>query len=260
MNCDIKVDKYLGHGQFGVVFQHKNCILKIGSENNEEFKCLQKLYVKLYKCMPDHIINPIKKWECKLNELDVNIKTQIISNIPITTLYDKNPPLYLILLDKLGDCTFFDYWFHNIPNEKVYKAILFQLLIYFCYIRKYTKIIHYDLHDENIILKRTNKTLGYVYKIENQKYCITMKPKFIAYPIDFGNCKYTEEFDDIKGNTDITDLFEIFDTIIDKYKPLLSESFIMFFKNFDSDEINLKSLEKLLKHKFFSDVVDIKKT
>lgn len=86
-----------------------------------------------------------------------------------------------------------------INSEKVSEDIIFsiikQTLMAINIAQKHKKFSHYDLHSNNIMIKKCNKNLVLVYKIdEDNQFCI---PTYGYYPviIDFG-FSYIEDMDD----------------------------------------------------------------
>jgi hypothetical protein len=281
--CDIKLIDSLGMGMFGVVYRYKkNCVIKVERiskfKNNCEFQCLSILYNKLHKILPYHVIQPITEpWNCKGTEIDQNILKDLLQieinkknrylrgfgpipeNYVYPTIKDiQNDTFEFLALDKLGDftlCNFID----KHSEVKEFKEIMFQLIIFLLYMFKYTTISHGDIHYGNIILKKNCKKINYVYKfIENKKlYCFSMKPKYLAYLIDFGQC-----VTNIQTFSDIDRLWDTFKFTIEglPYKYDISEFLV---DNKMNKYVNLKglnnlaNLEKILINDFFTDIIKI---
>ena len=86
-----------------------------------------------------------------------------------------------------------------ISSDKVSEDVLFsiikQTLMGINIAQKYKKFSHYDLHSNNIMIKKCNKNLVFVYKLdEDNQFCV---PTFGYYPIiiDFG-FSYIENMND----------------------------------------------------------------
>jgi hypothetical protein len=277
-NCNIKVEKELGRGCFGVTYKFKKCILKVQTFDLEyheeynngkikEFDCMKIIYNKLYKILPNHVIKPIYVWTCSKETLNPLILKSLTKNTELNYLRNLNEDdledaednftsdFYLLsLFDKLGNCTLWEYAYYNIPNEKIWKEIFYQILIYLLYLRKYTNIRHDDLHTSNIILKKNSKVLCYVYKFGNKLKYISITPKFIAFPIDFGECY---EHVELASSSDLGYFWYKFKEMVFKiYYEFFSTEFLDFLTN--CLPITFEESEKLLKHKIFSDIVSIK--
>lgn len=90
---------------------------------------------------------------------------------------------------------FYNYIKSEKVNEHVLYSIVKQVLMAINIAQKKKKFTHYDLHSNNIMIKKCNKDLVFIYKIdaENQ-FCV---PTFGHYPIiiDFG-FSYIEDMED----------------------------------------------------------------
>jgi hypothetical protein len=279
VNCNFKVNKELGFGRFGVVFVfRKRCVLKIeriesDNKNEKEWNCLNILYKSLYKVIPDHIIKPIKLFYCSGDQLNKNILDSVISadlqnsrsGSVSSTISSNSSELSFKLADyriqifnKLGDFTL-DYLFSQKYTDIQIKEILFQLMIYLLYMKKYTNISHLDIHGNNIVLKKNTKIIPYIYNFENKRCLFTMTPQYLAYFIDFGFCNISEKLGTkndegfyIYYNTD--DIIKLWCVFLD-YKYSFSREFCKFLENYNPLG-DIKKLEKLLTHKIFADVVE----
>ena len=143
-----------------------------------------------------------------------------------------------------------------ISSDKVSEDVLFsiikQTLMGINIAQKYKKFSHYDLHSNNIMIKKCNKNLVFVYKLdEDNQFCV---PTFGYYPIiiDFGFSyieNMNDKLDDIISQLDNMGIvyelskneFKPFNVI---YKPLNKSD--EFYKKFD-DFMYLNNLESVVK-------------
>lgn len=86
-----------------------------------------------------------------------------------------------------------------IKSKKIKEDVLFstikQVLMFITIAQKYKKFSHYDLHSDNIMMKKCNKNIVFLYVIdEGNQFCV---PSYGHYPvvIDFG-FSYIEDMDD----------------------------------------------------------------
>ncbi len=82
----------------------------------------------------------------------------------------------------------------KVPEEVLY-SIVKQVLLSLCFAQKQKKFTHYDLHSFNIMIKRCDKDLVFLYKLDDEnQFCV---PTLGYYPviIDFG-FSYISDMDD----------------------------------------------------------------
>jgi serine/threonine protein kinase len=194
--CKITEIKPLGMGLYGTTFEYtsdssgnKYVIKYVGCDNiieasfHSEWECTNKVYNKLSKKLPYHVIRPLTTWCCKYDDIPITIKSLL-----------KNPrsgisKIYKVMVfDKLGDCTLKKF-LKTIRTTKVRYEIIIQLLFFLIYLKTCTSIVHNDLHSDNIIIKKNTKNDIISYITPTHVY--TIIPEYLAYPIDFGCCKYT---------------------------------------------------------------------
>jgi serine/threonine protein kinase len=271
-DCNMKLLKVLGSGVFGVVYQYKTqCIIKIEKVSTipkSEFECLKIVYNKLHKILPFHVIQPISSGICEGKNWNINILNELLKieinkinrfkesypNLKAVypTISDIKKESYeFMIMDNLGDCTLSDL-LNKSPNITIFKEIIFQLIIFLLYLLKYTKITHNDIHYGNIVLKKTNKTLNYLYKFGNKICRLTISPKYLAYFIDFGQCSNS----DLIVNEDFISLWSTFERSSQavSYKYELDEFLMKYYRIIYSNG-SLEELEKILKDRFFKDIV-----
>jgi len=90
---------------------------------------------------------------------------------------------------------FYNYIKSEKDNENVLYSIVKQVLMAINIAQKKKKFTHYDLHSNNIMIKKCNKDLVFIYKIDDEnQFCI---PTVGHYPviIDFG-FSYIEDMED----------------------------------------------------------------
>lgn len=168
----------IGSGSFGVVL---SMLLK-GSG--------KKLIAKIKK---DNFV--------KLKILDPEPYTCIISNILLSSginphgMYTFNNGLFYngydnrtvseIMFNEYIDGRTFDSFITNtsIPDKDVY-GVFFQILTFLFSLYKYGKIIHNDLHYNNILIVKKKSTDPFVYKINDKLYTITCD--YYPIVIDYG--------------------------------------------------------------------------
>jgi len=123
-------------------------------------------------------------------------------------------------------------FFNYIKNEKVSEDILYsiikQVLMAINIAQKHKKFSHYDLHSNNIMIKKCNKDVVFVYKIdEENQFCV---PTYGHYPIiiDFG-FSYIENMEDQPlwtslAHTDVGFMSDRFDWVSDPKLFLITVS------------------------------------
>jgi hypothetical protein len=81
---------------------------------------------------------------------------------------------------------FYNYIRSEDVKEDVLYSIIKQILLALCIAQKKKKFSHYDLHSFNVMIRKCNKNLVFLYKIdENNEFCV---PTYGYYPviIDYG--------------------------------------------------------------------------
>jgi serine/threonine protein kinase len=225
----MKLDKRLGNGAFGVVFtltKYPNYTIKFSPFFTvfEEYKTLKIAYMKLskYPELKEYLIEPIDKWECKLEGLNTTVKNYVKYAIkaytdrldfffdikvnglanPVTpeeliemkkqyykeanVRYEVNMELCaIIVLSNLGENTL-DKIMEKPMTENFQLEVMFQLISIVTYINK-AGLSHQDLKSDNVVVrKNTDKRV--TFTIENKRY--TIQPKMFVYPIDYGLSKF----------------------------------------------------------------------
>lgn len=132
-------------------------------------------------------------------------------------------------------CEFIDksYKFYNyIKNPKISEEILYsvikQVLMGINIAQKQKQFTHYDLHSNNVMIKKCNKDVVFLYKIDDDnQFCV---PTFGYYPIiiDFG-FSYISDMEDgplwtSLAHTDVGFMSDRFDWVADPKLFLLSVS------------------------------------
>jgi len=136
-------------------------------------------------------------------------------------------------------------------SEKVLYSIIKQVLLSILIAQKEKRFTHYDLHSSNIMIKKCNPNVVFLYVLdEEKKYAI---PTYGYYPviIDFGY-SYSQDLDDsylwgTLSQTDIGFTTDRFDNLIDFKLFLVSVSYEMK-DNFKSE--NSKIFRKIVKQIF----------
>jgi serine/threonine protein kinase len=185
---NFKILRRVGRGGSSDVFQVmlkvKTLIIKVEPifSENIEFECLSIMFDKLHDILPNHIIQPIA----------IKIFTKYELPAEIDTSYDSKIKYRVILMDKLGGRNLEEYLNTNGDNlkSKIIKEILHQLIIYLFFMKTKTSVIHDDLGVSNIVLKRNKQPIKIQFENDLHSWCIKLKPKYLAYPIDFGSSSY----------------------------------------------------------------------
>jgi hypothetical protein len=116
-------------------------------------------------------------WVCSKKQLNSST-LEIIEDIPedfrwdVDYMWEPDGALFIhdemeefysykfTIFNKLGDFTLGSFLQSNIKEKELYiKQTLFQIIIFMVYMRRYTNIMHGDLHEENVILKKNDKEL-----------------------------------------------------------------------------------------------------
>jgi len=162
---------------------------------------------------------------------------------------NKYPIMKDILLSEYIDnsCKFYNYIRTDKVHEDVLYSIVKQVLLAISIAQKTKKFTHYDLHSFNVMIKKCDKDLVFLYKIDDEnQFCV---PTLGYYPviIDFG-FSYISDMDDEPlwpslAHTDVGFLSDRFDWVADPKLFLVTVS----------DEIKTKRRTK--KSKIFRRVV-----
>lgn len=162
---------------------------------------------------------------------------------------NKYPIMKDILLSEYIDdsCKFYNYIRTDKVSEEVLYSIVKQVLLAISIAQKRKRFSHYDLHSFNVMIKKCDKDLVFLYKIDDEnQFCV---PTLGYYPviIDFG-FSYISDMDDgplwpSLAHTDVGFLSDRFDWVADPKLFLVTVS----------DEIKTK--RKTKKSKIFRKVV-----
>jgi serine/threonine protein kinase len=261
--CKIKPSKLLGSGAFGATFIYydeicnQSYIFKVTEYHVDryayEWHCMKYIYKVLYKYMPNHVIKPINTYICLAKNLD----PFVFKSLPFYP--NKQDEVRVMIFDKIGDCDLTKFLYKHSPLEpNVAKEIIFQIIIYFLYLSKYTRIIHRDVKEDNFIIKKNYKKICY------KKYII--KPQYLCYPIDFGVCilnyksphskDYIEKY---YSNDDLIDVLEMSMDIDYEFRKYVLKLKLSALQQYDQDnkfgdkwnEEYIKRVEKLLDSEYF---------
>ena len=154
----------------------------------------------------------------------------------------------ILLSEYINDsCKFYNYIRSEKVSEEVLYSIVKQVLLAISIAQKRKRFSHYDLHSFNVMIKKCDKDLVFLYKIdEENQFCV---PTLGYYPviIDFG-FSYISDMDDgplwpSLAHTDVGFLSDRFDWVSDPKLFLVTVS----------DEIKTK--RKTKKSKIFRRVV-----
>jgi hypothetical protein len=199
--CKLQPLFRLGQGCFGTTFRYtsesgRNYVVKfikysfLDNIRFTEWDCMLRIYRLLHSVMPNHIINPILTWNCRVEDIPKHIKPLL----DLEDSYDSDVirKYKIMLFDKLGDCNLCE--FIKKPRSKKVKCeIILQLLIYMVYFKLKTSLSHGDVHAENVIVKKNIDECEMTYF---NGLCYRFTPEYLVYPIDFGKC-----FEDKPGRT-----------------------------------------------------------
>ena len=179
-------------------------------------------------------------------EIDAKYRKNTLNPFVIQNKY---PVIKDVLLSEYIDesCKFYNYIRSDKVSEEILYSIVKQVLLAICIAQKNKKFSHYDLHSFNVMIKKCDKDLVFLYKIDDDnQFCV---PTLGYYPviIDFG-FSYISNMDDgplwaSLAHTDVGFLSDRFDWVADPKLFLVTVS----------DEIKLK--RKTKKAKMFRKVV-----
>ena len=126
----------------------------------------------------------------------------------------------VLLCEYLEDCPKFYNYIKNkkVPDNVIYSTIK-QVLMAIIIAQQEKKLTHYDLHSQNIMMKKCNKDMVFLYVLdEENQFAIAT---YGAYPIviDFGFSYISEMEDDYlwpsMGHTEVGFMSDRFDTFSD---------------------------------------------
>ena len=189
----LKLDKIFGkQGKQGVVgiFQSRDC---------KDLKCVFKVS-KDIDYLPEHEdqvmqgLNELSSFCHNFSKpygiLDFKRNTEVGKN---TNPFSNSDNVKYMIPDKMlvqeyinDSYKFSSYIKSKKINEKILYSTIKQVLMFITIVQKYKKFSHYDLHSDNIMMKKCNKNIVFVYVIdEGNQFCI---PSHGHYPvvIDFG--------------------------------------------------------------------------
>ena len=118
------------------------------------------------------------EFSCDSDEEEFNNNSdEFVSNF-------KNMPVQYIFIEKL-EGTLEDFLIEDI-NIELIRTCLYQITYALLYLQKYYKFTHNDLHINNIMYKKTDKT--YLYYKFNNKYFRVPTHGYLFSIIDYGRC------------------------------------------------------------------------
>ena len=143
---------------------------------------------------------------------------------------------------------FSNYINSNKINEEVLYSTIKQVLMAISIAQKKKKFSHYDLHSHNIMMKKCNKDVVFLYVLDNDnQFCI---PTCGYYPviIDFG-FSYIEDLEDgycwpSLGHTDVGFMSDRFDWVADPKLFLVTVSNEIRYKRKTKKSLKLKNIVK----------------
>jgi len=154
----------------------------------------------------------------------------------------------ILLAEYIDDsCKFYNYIRSDKVSEEILYSVVKQILLALSIVQKEKQFSHYDLHSFNIMMKKCDEDLVFLYKIDDEnQFCV---PTLGCYPviIDFG-FSYITDMDDgplwpSMAHTDAGFLSDRFDWVADPKLFLITVS----------DEIKIKRRTK--KSKLFRRIV-----
>jgi hypothetical protein len=146
------------------------------------------------------------KYKKSENPFEIKSKYAIEKDILLCEYIDKS-------------CKFYNYIRSNNVDEDVLYSIVKQVLLGITIAQKEKKFTHYDLHSFNVMVKKCNKDLVFLYKIDNEnQFCV---PTLGHYPIiiDYG-FSFIEDMNDNPlwaslAHTDVGFMSDRFDWVAD---------------------------------------------
>lgn len=127
-----------------------------------------------------------------------------------------------------NSCKFYNYIRSKKVDETVLYSTIKQTLLAIAISQKKKRFTHYDLHSNNVMMKKCNKDVVFLYVMDNEnQFCV---PTLGSYPviIDFG-FSYISDMDDgplwaSMGHTDVGFMSDRFDHISDPKLFLITVS------------------------------------
>lgn len=238
-------------GKQGVVglFNVKNTKLKV------IFKISQYInYLVFHELQVMEGLNEISMYcphFCKsLGMINCNIDAKYRKNTENPFLIENSYPITkeILITEYIDDsCKFYNYIRSEKVSEEILYSVVKQILLALSISQKEKRFSHYDLHSFNIMMKKCDKDIVFLYKIDDEnQFCI---PTLGCYPviIDFG-FSYISDMDDgplwpSMAHTDAGFLSDRFDWVADPKLFLITVS----------DEIKIKRRSK--KSKLFRRIV-----
>ena len=228
IKCVFKISQYINY-----LVQHESVVMKGLNEISRYCPHFCKS-IGVIKCKID------PKCRKEGNPFNSHVKYPIEKEVLLCEFIDKS-------------CKFYNY---IRAIEKVQEKILYstikQVLMSITIAQKKKKFTHYDLHSENIMMKRCNKDLVFLYVIdEENQFCV---PTFGHYPIiiDFG-FSYIEDMDDgpllpSMGHTDVGFMSDRFDWVSDPKLFLVSVSDELGYKRKSKKSKKLRRIVENIFH------------
>ena len=151
-------------------------------------------------------------------QVDANYKKDTENPFIIKNKYPiDNDILLCEYIDKSSK--FYNYIRNKDVNEDILYSIIKQVLMALCIAQKETKFTHYDLHSFNVMIKKCDKDVVFLYKIdEENQFCV---PTLGTYPviIDYG-FSYIDDMKDgplwpSMAHTDVGFISDRFDWVAD---------------------------------------------
>lgn len=230
----LKFDKILNaqgkQGKVGI-FKNKN---EEDGDLQYLFKISQNInYLAFHELIVMQGLNIITKYcphFCKgIGLLKANVEPSRKSKNPfeINSKYPIEKELLLCEYIK-NSSKFYNYIYSDKTNENIIYSIIKQVLMAINIAQIKKKFTHYDLHSNNVMIKKCNKNLVFLYKIDDEnQFCI---PTYGYYPIiiDYG-FSYISDMDDgplwtSLAHTEVGFLSDRFDWVADPKLFLISVS------------------------------------
>ena len=149
---------------------------------------------------------PKYKKDNLLNPFDIKSKYPVENEVLLCEFIDKSAKFYNYIRSE------------KIPEDVLY-SIIKQVLLAVSIAQKQKKFVHYDLHSFNVMIKKCNKDLVFLYKIDDEnEFCV---PTLGYYPIiiDYG-FSYISDMEDSPlwpsmGHTNVGFMSDRFDWVAD---------------------------------------------
>lgn len=158
----------------------------------------------------------------------------------------------ILLMEYISDSfKFYNYIKNEEVNEDILYSTIKQVLMAINIAQRFKKFTHYDLHSDNIMMKKCKDDLVMLYIIDEKNQYLVPTNGYIPKIIDFG-FSYNEDMNDLPlwqsmGHTDIGFTSSYYDSISDTKLLLCSSSTeIKSYRNSKKS----KKLRKLVKNIF----------